>query len=388
MDAHTKLTKARNAVCSHKRLRALAGFILSGETKIVSKEYLVARCGAGTAATDGVDTFFAEEFIDTLNPRELAFVVAHEAAHKGLQHMSRYDDMVKANAALANIAMDFVINGILAEADKNIGKLEMPKSALYDAKFDGMSTVQVFNELRKMAKGGKGGGGKGAGKPMDGHIFGRELTKSEKEELARLGSGSKLIGNLSGGGERNVLASEERRDWREILREWLTEMMGIGSAEASWRSVSRRTMAHGYTLPASMSPALGHVVVGVDTSGSISQDDLSKALGDIAGVLSSARPVELWIMYWDTKVCRVERYKPEQYGAFTSSTKPAGGGGTDGRALEQWFLNNKHEPHPSVVIQFTDGYVGKWGTGLFADRTMWVVSTNEVPPWGKRVQAL
>lgn len=391
LSIHDKLLKAKNVVNTHEELKALAAFVLHGREEIITDAEFVQRTGLpfATAGTDGINTFYAEGFISKVSPKQLAFIVAHEAAHKALQHMHLYNDAVeKYGGRMVNTAQDFVINDMIILADEKHRKLEMPDGGLHDVKYRGWSTLQVIKDLVKngQGKGGKGKGGNGA--PLDAHVHskGEPLTPEEQKSLETLLASAKLIGNMTGGVSRIFDEVDCKRDWTKEMEAWLMDALIYGGAEATWRTVDRRTMTHGYTLPGSASPTIGRVAVGIDTSGSIGQEELSVALGNIANILETVRPMAIDLFYWDTAVAKVESYEPAEYGAFRASTKPAGGGGTDGAALEYWYRQHPEHPRPDVVLQFTDGYVGQWGYGDFADRTLWVVSSNEVPPWGRLVQ--
>jgi predicted metal-dependent peptidase len=64
-------------------------------------------------------------------------------------------------------------------------------------------------------------------------------------------------------------------------------------------------------------------------------------------------------LYWDTDVAGHEVYDRDHQDKLVSSTKPAGGGGTDPACIPVYIKERGIKPECVVVL--TDGYVGSWG---------------------------
>ncbi len=65
-------------------------------------------------------------------------------------------------------------------------------------------------------------------------------------------------------------------------------------------------------------------------------------------------------MYWDTRVCRDEKYDMHELDTLVQSTKPAGGGGTDVTCVTDYIRDNNINAQAAIVL--TDGYLfGGWG---------------------------
>ena len=95
-----------------------------------------------TAATDGKHLYYNVDFISSLTPDELIFLVAHEVEHVVYCHMDRLNGR---NRTLWNAAADFAINAELV--DQGIGK--MPSIGLYDTKYKGMCAEEIYDVLSK-----------------------------------------------------------------------------------------------------------------------------------------------------------------------------------------------------------------------------------------------
>ena len=119
-----------------------------------------------TAQTDGLDTWMGRDFCNTLTDPELRFVLLHEKKHIMYQHLRIYKALTIANAPLANMAMDYVINLEIFDENpeeqvhgKTMRFATMPLAkegpdkgkpiGLIDERFRNMSVVQVFNVLLK-----------------------------------------------------------------------------------------------------------------------------------------------------------------------------------------------------------------------------------------------
>lgn len=346
-----------------------------------------------TAMTDGRDERYGRGFVDMLSEKELGFVVLHEAGHKMFRHLHIWRRLFEENAQLANMACDHVINIMLKKRDQNEQFIAMPRLngkaiGLCDLRFDGMNAKQVFDILKKEQQGG-GGKGKGGGQgqpgsgscPGDGEGEGhggfdehdwkgaKELSKEEKEQLereidqaVRQGqiAAQKVAGQGGGSMDRTIAdLLEPKVDWRELLREFTTSVCNAKDA-SSWRRVNRRYIGSDIYLPTLIGERVGHIVIGVDTSGSIGQEELTAALTETLAVIDNVRPEKITLIYWDACVAGVEEYDAATMQNLVQSTKPKGGGGTDPLCMASYLKVNKLDPQ--CIIQFTDGCIGNWGT--------------------------
>ena len=132
---------------------------------------------------------------------------------------------------------------------------------------------------------------------------------------------------------------------------------------------------------------LGHVLVCIDTSGSITDKDLGTAFNQISNLLKTYK-VDADLIYWDTRVRAVYPFKEVK--DFISK-KPLGGGGTDANCIYEYIETNRDykvgiKPKPNVIIIFTDGYIPKVDEKYkkYSD-TIWVINgkCNFQAPFGK-----
>jgi len=353
------------------RFSALAGIFMIGSTEV--------RDDVDTAYTDGVNTVYGSAFVASLDAAELRGLIYHEkGGHILYRHLSTWKHLSKINASLANKAMDYVIN--LQIEDFNDPKfIRLPKGGLVDERFRGMDAGQVFRILE--AEGDDGGGYE-----FDEHDWDAAdaMTKEEVEAVAKDINAAVRQGALVAG----ILGHKIDRSVRELLaptvdaREALRDVMVsvcMGNDMSTWRKVSRRWLAQDLYMPTRYSEAVGSLLVGVDTSGSVSNGALRVALSELVGVCEMVRPERLDLVYWDSAIAAHEVYGRSDIANIASTTKPKGGGGTHPQCVVNYIA--KHNLAPECVVMITDGDVSDWGKD-WPCPVVWLMTTKAVAPTG------
>lgn len=375
-----RIQKARITVMRDPRFMALTGIFMTGMVKVSDRKGL-------TAATNGRDEVYGEGFVAGINDKQLRFLVTHEAYHKLLQHRIVWKGLSKLNHERANMAMDYVINGMLdntagANADNF---MEFIPCGCLDHKYDGMNTKQVYDLL--VSKGG------GKGVTTDEHDFdGNDelpaLDDDEVEELQvsldqALRQGVYLAGKMGGNIDRTIQdLLEVQVPWEEVLQEFVTSC-AAGLTLSTWRKPSRRWLGRDVYAPSQYDNSTKTIIVGIDTSGSISQRDLTMFLTEVKAAIQTAQPEKVIVIYWDARVARVEVYEGDEVQNIVDTTKPAGGGGTDVQCMADYLRDNQITA--DCIIQFTDGYVPSWGNPWPAP-VLWCVTTDTVADNGKTLR--
>ena len=248
-----------------------------------------------------------------------------------------------------------------------------------------MDAGTVFRLLQQ-----QGGGGSGGGEGTDEHDWdgAEQLTEGEKEALARdvdqaLRQGAILAGKMKGNVPREVSdALTAKVDWRAALREFINSICN-DKDESSWRRPNRRWVSQDVYMPSSVSERVGRILVGADMSGSIGNEQVAQWLGEIKSICDSVRPEGIDLLYWDTEVCRHEKYDMDSLDTILTSTKPAGGGGTSPSCITKYMRDHKMNVECAVIL--TDGYVGNdWG-GEWPCPVLWGITSNVTADIGKTV---
>ena len=344
-----------------------------------------------TAGTNGRDVKYGRKFVEKLSEQELRGLILHENLHKAFRHLTLWKHLDKESPMLTNMAMDYVINLMIHDSDKEGKDVKLPEGGCFDEKFRGMDTGEVYRLLKQqMEKNGGGNGqasgngqaGANAGGGFDEHDFegARELTQQEQEQLEKeidqaLRQGALLAGKMKGGVPREISELMEAKvDWREVMREFVTGLC-VDKDISTWRKPNRRWVDQDVYLPSLIGETVGRIVVGIDMSGSIGQQEIGEFLGNLMNVCNTVSPEAIDLIYWDTNVCQHEVYERGEYEGLIQSTKPKGGGGTSPVCVANYVEKKKIKAE--CILMLTDGYVDSWGDKWPAP-VLWGITTKGI----------
>ena len=380
LTAEQRIQKAHVALMNDPKYCLYSGIFMLGRTEIDDS--------VPTACTDGRNTYYGRKFIDKLNDSDLKGLILHENLHKAFRHTTVWKHLYEKNPALANMACDYVINLMIHDSDPTGSMVTLPEGGCLDEKYRGMDAGQVFKLLQQQQQGGGNGKGDGdgdsqtqSGQGFDEHDWesANEMSEDEKQSLAReidqaLRQGALLAGKLNGKVPREISeAMEAKVNWREVLRDFVSSICN-DKDNSTWRRPNRRMVSEGVYLPSVVGEAVGRIVVGIDTSGSIDDAQIGQFLGELVSICNHVQPEGIDLVYWDTRVCAHEKYERGDYECVMSSTKPAGGGGTDPSCVSDYLL--EHKIRPECVIMLTDGYVSEWGRWSYP--VFWGITSKNI----------
>ena len=345
-----------------------SGLFVFGKTEVVDD--------IPTACTDGVNVKYGTAFVDSLDDQCLRGLILHETLHKAFRHTTVWRHLYEKNPRLANMACDYVINLLIVDSDRMGNDVRLPEGGLIDEKYRGMDAGEVYKMLDKdqQEKGksnGQGDSGDDQGSQesegFDEHDWeaSDKLSEQEREGMARevdqaLRQGALLAGRLKGNVPRGVSELLEAKvNWREVLRDFVSSFANEHDS-STWRRPNRRWVDQGVYMPSAVSETMGEMVVAIDTSGSIGQEELSQFLGEVMAICRDVNPERVHLLYWDTEVAQHETYEQGQYESMLQSTKPKGGGGTCVVCVPKYIKEKSLKPE--CVLVLTDGYLsGGWG---------------------------
>jgi len=346
-----------------------------------------------TAATDGRNFYYNTRFIEMLRPKEIEFLFGHEVLHCVYDHFGRRGDR---DPQLWNIANDYCVNGDLVK--HNVGEKITSVPCLYDRKYDGLSSEEVYDVLYENAEkidmgklldqmidehlDGEGDGdqeGEGKGRPRLSAEDKQAIKDEIKEAMLAAAATVDGAGNLPAGVKRLIQQlTEPQLNWREILRMNLESTI---KADYTWMRASRKGWHMDAVMPGQKPDEMIDVAVMLDASGSISQDMLRDFLSEIQGIMDSFPSYKIHVATFDT-----DCYNPAQYDSDNLDSmidyEVSGGGGTDFDCIFTYLKDQEITPRRLIV--FTDGYpFGSWGDAEYCDTT-WILhgTTTIVPPWG------
>lgn len=277
---------------------------------------MVVKNDISTMATDGTSIFYNEEFTDALTEPQLDGVKVHEALHRVLKHHLRQG---KRDHQLWNIACDYAINPIILASD-----LVLPDGALVDARFKDMSAEKIYDILQSESgddpQGGDGNSGNGSG-VRQGQSWGnvnapQGMSEDQvKQQEATIDAQTMMaVSSIKNRGEipssiKDIIKAMERSqiDWVDVLRRFVG---GDQPQDYSYRRPNRRQWYLNEVItPTSNMVGCGHVVVAIDTSGSVSNKELSYFLGELNEITKKCGADSVTVIQCDADIQDVKRYE-------------------------------------------------------------------------------
>lgn len=396
MSAKQKLTECKTAMLLHCPF--FASLLLDMMTIKLGKFPKIFPPGNETMATNGKTIWVDEDFIASLKLPEAVFVMCHEVGHAMWMHMSRAKlymdtgfDGKPFNPRLWNIAGDYVINDMLKES--NVGK--MPKVGLHD-KSKGTSEEMVDDVYRRLLEQDDGkGGGDGAhnnqgpdGSPdgtLDTHIMPESAQDADSEvewkrAVQTAKDAAKAQGKMPAGLERFVDdLLRPKVPWNEKLRTAFIKKVGREAKDWS-RMHRRRYVSQGVIMPAYKGFGAGTVVFVVDTSGSMSDEEIKQGLSECDAILTDCNPEFVILIGCDAAVETVHELGS---GDSLAGNAPActlgGGGGTSFIPPFEWL--HERNIRPDVLVYFTD-MGGSFPKGDQGFPVIWCDTTGSELPEG------
>jgi predicted metal-dependent peptidase len=344
-----------------------------------------------TAATDGRKFYYNSEFIKSLPAKQVEFLFGHEVLHNVYDHLSRRGDR---DPKLSNIAQDYCVNADLI--DQRIGDKITVVPILYDKKYAGWSWEEVYDDLYENAEKidvdqllqqmvdehldgeGEGNGedtkdGKSNQRPNISEEERKKIKDEIKEAMIQAAQAAGA-GNLPKNVQRMIKElTEPQMDWRELLQQQIESVI---KSDFSWMRPSRRSWHMDAIMPGMIPGNRVDVTVAIDTSGSITDNDIKLFLSEVKGIMDSYDDYNISLFCWDTSVHAPAQYSPDNMSDIMEYV-PGGGGGTDPHCIWNYLKDNEIDPKKLIV--FTDFQFWGWEPRLVEDYcdTVWIIKDNK-----------
>lgn len=284
----------------------------------------------------------------------------------------------------------------------------LPKGALIDPKWNDTPAEVIYKQLPASQKrsgqgqgqGQSGGQQGGGGQPPLAQDMGKvlcpqnpttpgagptqEQIESMKADLAgRLIQAERVAkrrGNMPGAFSELIHDYiQPKMDWKELLAAFAARVFQTGF---TWRRTSTKLLSQGILMPAPEMDGIGALVIGIDTSGSISTNWLRQFAGEVQELVEKHKPLITYVIYCDAKVQRVDEYKPGDTFEFAVT-------GRGGTRFEPVFEYVEQEGlDVEAIIYFTDMY-GSFPARHPAAPTLWISTsgTKFEVPFGEVIEA-
>lgn len=328
-----------------------------------------------TMATNGKHLYVNPESVAALQNSELVFALAHEVLHVSNNHHLR---MQNRDHVLWNIACDHAINHILIDC-----KFNVPDWVCRNPKYKGMHAEQIYDDMIQNATQITIAQGKSASIGDVIQPKNEDGTRPTQSDLERMESQNNIqtmqaanaaqqAGKLPDAIKRNIqITTAPKHDWKRELRDFIDDAT---INDLSWTKPSRRHFAQDpdSILPGKIPTGLNHLVLIIDTSGSINNKLLDQFASEIQDIASLNRINQTSVIYADAKVHKTDTFYQGEYIIL----KPEGGGGTD-------FKDSFEHVHtldipPSIIVYFTDMMTNDFGQDPNVP-TLWACYNTKSP---------
>lgn len=331
-----------------------------------------------TGATDGVHLFYNPKWFEKLTDMERIGFLAHEVMHVVFLHITRRDNR---HATKWNVACDYAINNYLV-AEGFI----LPKGGLVDAQYNDMTAEAVYSMLPEPDKGwdnvsvdfGKCGG------VMDHPGTDGTAGKAGAIEagltvaIHQAAEAAKAQGKLSANLESIVSdVTDPKVDWKQVLARFLR---ANNKSDFTWVRPNRRFIGSGLYLPSLHNPCLEEIVIAVDTSGSVSEEELTQFTTETSYILHELAPERVQFLQCDAEINEATEYTRE---SLPLKVSYKGRGGTRFSPVIDYV--NEHHPNTAALVYLTD-----LGSDDFGDKpqypVLWVTTDMTFAPYGEVIK--
>ena len=374
-----------------------------------------------TSVTDARSLYYNPEYIDKLSLEQTQFVLAREALHCALSHFARRQHRIKTRW---DVACEYSINPVLVKDG-----LPPPPATIVIAAYEGMTAEEIYpfiedddsdDQDAENSKSGqdsdpsKGGsqkgdeqreGGEGQTPQNKDPRSGGDSQSEQQEELQgtrgaaqpeplsaseldalstqwqQRMAGAALQAQQAGklGGAMARLVGEllqPKLPWRMLLARYMTQ---LARDDYSYARPSRR---EGEMIMPSLRSSQANIMVVLDTSGSVTNEELNEFLAEINTLKAQLR-ASITLHACDTELSKDGPWFFEAWEEFKLPKEFHGGGGTDFRPIFDWI--KLHGISPDMLLYFTDAK-GEFPAIEPSYPVIWLVKGKAPVPCGQRIQ--
>jgi len=310
------------------------------------------------------------DFWDSLSDNHKQGLILHEAKHIVFGHLLMRDSF--SNHKLANVAMDCELNqyinsellpdgAILPETLEEELDIILSEKAgthyYYNAINKQLQEQQGQGNPDKACNGGMGGDG--LPDTLDDHSTWdemadnmseaeRKLVEKQAEHLIKQAAEETLKsrGHLPGGVQeiynRITQVTEAKFNWKAYLRQFVNGSIR-STMKSSRKKINRRLEKQ--DVPGKKYLRKVNMLVAIDTSGSVSSNELKEFMNEIHHIHKNG--AEVTIIQCDTRINSIDKFNPKM------NIEIKGRGGTEFDPVIDYY--NKNRSQFTCLVYFTDG---------------------------------
>lgn len=324
-----------------------------------------------TAGVDGITMYINPDWFQDLEPKQRIGLLAHEAWHVALNHIGEKGRRNGRNAKIYNDAGDYVINLLVTGAG-----IEIPPHGLLNIGYRDWSTNQVYDDLIRDTQAREVPPGALGRDIMPSPLSESEAEASVKQLLVKASIQAKMGGEKAGDLPKDLQRKLSEilnpvLPWETLLDRFFTDMV---PEDYSWRKPNRRFMPQ-HILPSRHSRSLGHIMVAIDTSGSVTDRQMQEILSELTYVKTKFNPKKMTVIDCDTKIHNI--YEITDNDQIQDLSFSGYGGTRVAPPIEYAIANNAQ-----ALLYFTDGCFQPY-TDKVPFPLLWIIYDN--PLWSAPV---
>ncbi len=352
------------------------GHVFSGMLRVVSEETKTVSVGM----SEGRPALFINpEYWNEEPDEELRYgMLKHQLLHLALKHPFQRTDYP--NKHIFDIAADLVVNQYIRPSRLASDAVTMERFPQF-RKFMGKDVGFYYRKLLELQEQGNDGNFPDENDDsLQQHRPWSNIgnqAQSEKRIMESIvddmmvqsveRSDEKLMGVLPGGLLRYLKEKLNPKppvlDWRRVLR------LFTGSGrKTSLKNTLRRPSKRYGTVPGIKIKKKQRIVVGIDTSGSVTPKELQLFFSEIHHIFKQG--AEVLIAECDAAIQRTYEYKG------IPPVEVAGGGGTSLDPVLEWANN---EAKPDIIVYLTDGFAPEPSIQVIAP-VLWLITDDGIEP--------
>lgn len=331
-----------------------------------------------TACTDGSSLQWNPSFIDKLTPAETIGLVVHEVMHVVLKHPLR---MRERDADRWNVATDYAINEFVVAHGYTL-----PDGGLLSNEYKGLPAEAIYDRLPDDAGQQSGGFGevvepKKKGQPLS-PSEAKQMEAAINSKVFQASANAKAVGKMTKRVEELVNSMKKNTiDLHDVVYRFVG---GDQPDDYTFSKPNRKAWhQHRAVAPSIQRDGVGHIVVGIDTSASMTTGELQRLLGVLNAMSEDLTPASITVITCDAVVGSVRVYDA---GEIITDIQCTGRGGT--RVTPVFDYVREHGVQCDSMIYMSDMFIFDYPEEPEYP-VLWI-STSEKgtePPFGRVVQA-
>jgi len=213
-------------------------------------------------------------------------------------------------------------------------------------------------------------------------LSGSELSQAERELASEIHNDAQ---NAKSRGKLPASIAEYVKTLRDAVIDWrekLARILGRGSDYRNdWTRLDKKAVRRGLFAARRTPDGSGNIVVSIDTSASVRQDEYQALMAEVKAICSDVDADEVTVIYCDSRIAHVDTFDdPSQI--QERDLGRYGGGGTDFRPPFDYVEDNGLDVDTFIYLSDLEC--------SFPDEpdyaVVWVSTTDKVAPWGETIK--